>query len=88
MQSRERIDMFIDENKALIRRMFGEYSSPDDDGVHRDHYETYDGKTIHTRTERSRSSFAGASSNKYDVLFVTSFVFYHAGSDILPVEIY
>ncbi|XP_037558973.1 protein spaetzle 3-like isoform X1 [Dermacentor silvarum] len=63
---RERIDMFIDENKALIRRMFGEYSSPDEDGGHRDHYETYDGKTIHTRTERSRSSFAGASSNKVD----------------------
>ncbi|KAL1440848.1 hypothetical protein MTO96_009146 [Rhipicephalus appendiculatus] len=63
---KERIDMFIDENKALIRRMFGEYSSPDEDGGHRDHYETYDGKTIHTRTERSRSSFAGASSNKVD----------------------
>ncbi|KAG0417170.1 hypothetical protein HPB47_005826, partial [Ixodes persulcatus] len=38
---KERIDMFIDENKALIRRMFGEYSSPDDDSAHRDHYETY-----------------------------------------------
>ncbi|EEC08728.1 conserved hypothetical protein [Ixodes scapularis] len=63
---RERIDMFIDENKALIRRMFGEYSSPDDDSAHRDHYETYDGKTIHTRTERSRSTFSGASSNKVD----------------------
>lgn len=64
---KERIDMFIDENKSLIRRMFGQYASPDEDGsLHRDHFETYDGKTIHTRTERSRSSFSGGSSNKVD----------------------
>lgn len=68
---REKIDMFIDENKALIRRMFGEYNVSPEENVAssypRDHYETYDGHTVHTRSERSRSSSSySTSSNKVD----------------------
>lgn len=64
---REHIDSFIDENKALIRRMFGEYNTPDD-GLHpdaRDHYATYSGASSHKRSHRSpRSSSKSYTSNK------------------------
>ncbi len=60
MVFREQIDSFIDENKALIRRMFGEYNTPDDE-VHpdaRDHYASYssNGQAIHKRPKRARSN--------------------------------
>ncbi len=41
---RQRIDSFIDENKAMIRRMFGEYNTPDDESsshVSNDHVARY-----------------------------------------------
>ncbi|XP_013773588.1 protein spaetzle 3-like, partial [Limulus polyphemus] len=65
-----KIEQFIDENKALIRRMFGEYAiSPADNYTSSIpyQYETYDGHILHTRSERatSRTSFT-TSSNKVD----------------------
>ncbi|XP_076317912.1 protein spaetzle 3-like isoform X1 [Tachypleus tridentatus] len=69
---KEKIEEFIDENKALIRRMFGEYNySPADNYTppFQGQYETYDGYTLHTRSKRatnSRNSYS-TSTNKVDV---------------------
>jgi len=62
---REKIETFIDENKALIKRMFGDYTNAPVDGEIPDSFETYDGKTLRVRTERAspKNSFA-ATSNK------------------------
>lgn len=59
----EKIETFIDENKALIKRMFGDYASTPDDGdaQPQDKFETYDGKTLHVRSERSRASSSTSS---------------------------
>ncbi|XP_067125890.1 protein spaetzle 3-like [Centruroides vittatus] len=65
----ERIKLFIDENKALMRRMFGEYTYEPDLNFNstfpRDRFETYDGHVIRPRSERSRNSYS-ASNNKVD----------------------
>ena len=60
------IDMYIDENKALIKRMFGEYSPPSDGGEPDNHIQsskvttttTYDG----SRMKKSR----GKRSHKFN----------------------
>ncbi|RWS12116.1 hypothetical protein B4U79_15088 [Dinothrombium tinctorium] len=60
---RDGIDTFIEENKALVRRMFGEYAPPEDNGypdAENDHYSSYDGSSAHKRPKRARSH------NKYD----------------------
>lgn len=53
MHFREKIETFIDENKALIKRMFGDYTNAPVDGDIPDSFETYDGKTIHVRSKRA-----------------------------------
>ena len=57
--SREKIEDFIDENKSMIRRMFGNMLDP---SVF--HYETFDGQKIHHRGKRSTKN--SQSSNKVD----------------------
>lgn len=63
----EKIETFIDENKALIKRMFGDYTNAPVDGDIPDSFETYDGKTIHVRSKRAspKNSFS-SSTNKVD----------------------
>lgn len=64
--SSEKIEMFIDENKALIKRMFGDYTTtPDDGDIPQDQFETYDGRKLHVRSERatgSRATYSSATS--------------------------
>ncbi|GFY55631.1 protein spaetzle 3 [Trichonephila inaurata madagascariensis] len=64
----EKIETFIDENKALIKRMFGDYTNAPVDGEIPDSFETYDGKKIHVRSKRAspKNTFSAASSNKVD----------------------
>ncbi|XP_003743230.1 protein spaetzle 3 [Galendromus occidentalis] len=56
---REKIDDFIDENKSMIRRMFGNMLDP---GIF--HYETFDGQKLHHLGKRSAE--AGQSPKKLD----------------------
>ncbi|XP_071038441.1 protein spaetzle 3 isoform X1 [Parasteatoda tepidariorum] len=67
---RDRIEKFIDENKALVKRMVGEYSFGNEDDNNTpafkfDQFETYDGHPVHSRNKRARTAF-GASPNKVD----------------------
>ncbi|GIY18925.1 protein spaetzle 3 [Caerostris extrusa] len=68
---RDRIEKFIDENKALVKRMVGEYSFGNEDDSNNtpafkfDQFETYDGHPVHSRNKRARTAF-GASPNKVD----------------------
>lgn len=53
------IDVYIDENKSLVKKMFGEYTPPDDvhdsnDGLHGKHA-MFDGTPINSRVKRSSS---------------------------------
>ncbi|XP_054166662.1 protein spaetzle 3-like [Oppia nitens] len=60
----EKIDKFIDENKALIRRMFGDFEEPDHEfnpNVGRD---DHNGHIIHKRPKRAKSN--SYNSNKID----------------------
>ncbi|XP_071039970.1 protein spaetzle 3-like [Parasteatoda tepidariorum] len=63
----DKIETFIDENKALIKRMFGDYTNAPVDSEIPDSFETYDGKKIRVRPKRaaSRNSYTAAS-NKVD----------------------
>ncbi|XP_022244401.1 protein spaetzle 3-like [Limulus polyphemus] len=67
---RDKIELFIDENKALIRRMFGEYSyslAENYTPPFPNQYETYDGHILHTRSERAATPTSeSTSSNKID----------------------
>ncbi|KAF8796307.1 Protein spaetzle 3 like protein [Argiope bruennichi] len=63
----EKIETFIDENKALIKRMVGDYTNAPVDGEIPESFETYDGKKIHVRSKRAspkNSYTASSSSNK------------------------
>lgn len=57
------IDTYIDENKAMIRRMFGEYQSPEESPSN-DHkgrggsFTTYDGTPLKRHTRNKRASYA------------------------------
>ncbi|KFM73391.1 hypothetical protein X975_01053, partial [Stegodyphus mimosarum] len=63
----EKIETFIDENKALIKRMFGDYTNAPVDGDIPESFETYDGKTIHIRAKRASPKNAfPPTSNKVD----------------------
>ncbi|GFY54650.1 protein spaetzle 3 [Trichonephila inaurata madagascariensis] len=68
---KDRIEKFIDENKALVKRMVGEYSFGNEDDSNNtpafkfDQFETYDGHPVHSRNKRARTAF-GASPNKVD----------------------
>ncbi|XP_022703640.1 protein spaetzle 3-like [Varroa jacobsoni] len=59
---RERIDSFIDDNKSMIRRMFGNVDSPSDPAI--EHFQTYDGRRIHHRGKRAAN--VGGSPHKVD----------------------
>ncbi|OQR75884.1 hypothetical protein BIW11_08135 [Tropilaelaps mercedesae] len=59
---RERIDDFIDDNKSMIRRMFGNVDNPSDPSV--EHFQTYDGRRIHHRGKRAAN--VGGSPHKVD----------------------
>ncbi|XP_076329714.1 protein spaetzle 3-like isoform X1 [Tachypleus tridentatus] len=64
----ERIDKFIDENKSLVKRMFGEYEKFPE-GAHTSPFSTYDGHKIYTRSQRIPRSTYGASPNKWIIIF-------------------
>ncbi|XP_076369172.1 protein spaetzle 3-like [Tachypleus tridentatus] len=68
---KDRIEEFIDDNKALIRRMFGDYNFSAGDNYTvtlPNQFETYDGHTVHTRSERAANRNAySTSSDKVDV---------------------
>lgn len=59
---RERIDDFIDDNKSMIRRMFGNVDSPSDPSI--EHFQTFDGKKINHRGKRAAN--VGGSPHKVD----------------------
>lgn len=59
---RERIDDFIDDNKSMIRRMFGNVESPSDPSIK--HFQTFDGKQIRHRGKRAAN--VGGSPHKVD----------------------
>ncbi|XP_076360674.1 protein spaetzle 3-like isoform X2 [Tachypleus tridentatus] len=61
----EKIENFIDENKSLIKRMFGEYEKFAEDS-HNPPFSTYDGHKIPTRSHRGPRSTYGATPNKVD----------------------
>ncbi|XP_067138414.1 uncharacterized protein [Centruroides vittatus] len=61
---REKIEVFIDENKALVKRMFGDYMFEGDEKdtppVPLDQYE------VHKRGKRARPSYSSSSNKLYD----------------------
>ena len=56
---RGHIDQFIDENKSMIRRMFGEYNTPEDEHESNDHYAHYsnNGQAQRRRPRATRTSY-------------------------------
>jgi len=53
-EKRDMIDIYIDENKSLVKRMFGEYTPPSDhsDSPETDNYSTYDGTPLNKKHKR------------------------------------
>lgn len=56
---RDLIDIYIDENKSMVKRMFGEYSPRSDhDSNSRDNsISTFDGSPVYKKSRRPKRSF-------------------------------
>jgi hypothetical protein len=54
--ARDLIDMYIDENKSMVKRMFGEYTSRDDSesSARENSISTFDGSPVVHKKSRKR----------------------------------